>query len=263
MIRARGVGVDLGGRRVLDAVDVAVAAGELVAVLGPNGAGKSTLARVLAGVLVPGAGEVVVGEAAIGSLTPAERARRVAYLPQGGSPAWPLTVARLVGLGRLPHLAPFSRIGPGDAAAIHAAMARADVLALRDRTVTELSGGERARVLLARALAVQAPVLIADEPLAALDPGHALGVMTLLRTEAARGVAVVAVLHELTMAARFADRVVLLDCGRVVADGRPGTVLDAARLAAVYGIAAWHAVADGAPLLVPLRQVAGRATETP
>lgn len=258
-LTATGVTVDLGGRRVLDGVDFAVRPGELVALIGPNGAGKSTLARVLAGLLRP-AGSVRLGDGDVHALPPAVRARTIAYLPQGATLAWPLTVERLVGLGRLPHLAPFSRIAAADRAAIDDAMARADVVPLRHRIATELSGGERARAFLARALAVGAPVLIADEPLAALDPGHALAVMDLLRAQTGRGVAVVAVLHELTLAARFADRLVLLDDGRVVAAGPPATVLDTGTLARVYGVTAWRGEADGRPLIVPLQRTANDAT---
>ncbi len=255
LIAASGITVELGGRRVLDDVAFSARAGEVVALIGPNGAGKSTLARVLAGLLRPKTGTVTLGGRDVASLAPAVLARARAYLPQGATLAWPLTVERLVGLGRLPHLAPFSRVADADRAAIADAMARADVLRLRDRIATELSGGERARAFLARALAVGAGVLIADEPLAALDPGHALGVMDLLRAEAARGVAVVAVLHELTLAARFADRLVLLDGGRVAAEGPPAAVLDAATLARVYGVAAWYGEAGGDPLIVPLARV--------
>ncbi len=255
MIAAAGVTVDLGGRRVLAGVDFSARAGEVVALIGPNGAGKSTLARVLAGLLRPAAGTVVLDGRDVTALPPTVLARSRAYLPQGATLAWPLTVERLVALGRLPHLAPFSRIGDADRTAITDAMARADVLPLRDRIATELSGGERARAFLARALAVAAPLLVADEPLAALDPGHALAVMDLLRAEARRGVAIVAVLHELTLAARFADRLVLLDGGRVAAAGPPAAVLDAATLARVYGVRAWHGEADGGPLIVPLARV--------
>ncbi|MBV8972615.1 MAG: ABC transporter ATP-binding protein [Sphingomonadaceae bacterium] len=255
VLTAERLAVDLGKRRVLDGVDFTAIPGELVAVIGPNGAGKSTLARALAGLLPASAGRVTLGGADLATLSPAAQAKARAYLPQGATLAWPLTVARLVALGRLPHLAPLGSIGDTDRAAIEAAMARADVLALRDRVVTQLSGGERARAFLARALAVEAGVLIADEPLAALDPGHALDVMALLRAEAERGVAAVAVLHELTLAARFADRLVLIDRGRVAAEGVPADVLADATLAASYGVTAWRGEACGAPLIVPFARV--------
>ena len=265
LLAATGVGVRLAGREVLRAVDFPVAGGELTGIVGPNGAGKSTLARVLAGVLAS-TGAVAIDGVPLVSLRPAARARAIAYLPQGATLAWPLTVARLAGLGRLPHLGPMSRIGADDTAAIDRAMDRADVAHLADRIATELSGGERARALLARALAVEARVLIIDEPLAALDPGHALGVMELLRAEARRGVAVVAVMHELTLAARFCDRLVLLHDGRVVADGVPEAVLDAANLRSVYGVEAWRGeveTGDGARerLIVPLSRVPIDATQ--
>jgi iron complex transport system ATP-binding protein len=170
-----------------------------------------------------------------------ERDRTIAYLPQGQTLHWPLTVERLVQLGRLPHLGPLSRVAEGDRDAIERAMARADVLNLRDRIATELSGGERARAMLARALAVEAPVLIADEPLAALDPLHQFEVMELLAAEAAAGRTVIAVLHDLALAARYCTRLLMLYGGRLVADGAPAAVLTPERLAAVYGI---HAQVD-------------------
>jgi iron complex transport system ATP-binding protein len=163
-----------------------------------------------------------------------------------------LTVERLVSLGRLPHLAPFARPGRGDADAIARALARTDMLGLRDRPIDALSGGERARALLARALAVEAPVLLADEPLAALDPAHQIAVMRLLRAEADRGATVIAVLHDLTLAARHCDRLLLLNEGRLVGDGAPRDVLTTARLAVVYGITAWIGEAGGGPLVVPI-----------
>jgi len=231
------LGVTLGRRAVLDRVSAAFASGELVGIVGPNGAGKSTLARAMLA-LIPASGRVLVDGEDAAHLSRADLARRIAYLPQGQSLHWPLTVERLVGLGRLPHLGPMSRIGADDAAAIERAMARADVLPLRDRIATEVSGGERARVLLARALAVEAPALIADEPLASLDPGHQIDVMDLLKAEAGAGRLVVAVLHDLTMAARYCDRLVLIANGAIIADGRPETVLSPGNLRAVYGIEA-------------------------
>jgi iron complex transport system ATP-binding protein len=229
------VGVTLGRRAVVRDVCAALEPGSLTAIVGPNGAGKSTLARAMLA-LVPATGRILVDGADAAAIPRADLARRIAYLPQGQLLHWPLTVERLVGLGRLPHLAPMSRISAADTAAIERAMIRADVFDLRDRIATELSGGERARVLFARALAVEAPALIADEPLASLDPGHQIDVMELLRAEAASGALVVAVLHDLTLAARYCDRLLLIDEGQIVADGAPAAVLTPARLRRVYGI---------------------------
>ncbi|HEV2599588.1 ABC transporter ATP-binding protein [Sphingopyxis sp.] len=234
-ITLNDIGVALGRRPVVHGVSAAFGAGTLTGIVGPNGAGKSTLARAMLA-LVPASGRAEVDGVDVTAMPRAELARRIAYVPQGQTLHWPLTVERLVGLGRLPHLAPMSRISDGDTAAIERAMARADVLELRDRIATELSGGERARVLFARALAVEAPALIADEPLASLDPGHQIDVMDMLRAEAAVGGLVIAVLHDLTLAARYCDRLLLIDEGRIVADGTPAEVLTAERLRAVYGI---------------------------
>ena len=229
------VGVTLGRREVLHDISADFAPGTLTGIVGPNGAGKSTLARAILA-LVPVSGHVRIDGVDAAAMPRADLARRIAYVPQGQILHWPLTVERLVGLGRLPHLAPMSRIADADTAAIERAMARADVLTLRDRIATEVSGGERARVLFARALAVEAPALIADEPLASLDPGHQIDVMDMLRSEAAGGALVIAVLHDLTLAARYCDRLLLIDEGRTVADGTPADVLTAERLRAIYGI---------------------------
>ncbi|MCH7862378.1 ABC transporter ATP-binding protein [Sphingomonas sp. NPDC092331] len=234
-ISLENVAVALGKRIVVQNASTRFAPGTLTGIVGPNGAGKSTLARAMLA-LVPHTGRILVDGAEVATMPRAALARRVAYLPQGQTLHWPLTVERLVELGRLPHLAPMSQIGAADTAAIERAMARADVAVLRDRVATELSGGERARVLLARALAVEAPALIADEPLASLDPGHQIDVMALLHAEARAGGLVIAVLHDLTMAARYCDRLVLIDRGAVVADGAPAEVLTPANLKAVYGI---------------------------
>ncbi|HEV7341407.1 MAG TPA: ABC transporter ATP-binding protein [Sphingopyxis sp.] len=228
-------GVTLGRRAVVRNVCAALEPGSLTAIVGPNGAGKSTLARAMLA-LVPATGRILVDGIDAAAMPRADLARRIAYLPQGQLLHWPLTVERLVGLGRLPHLAPMSRISATDTAAIERAMMRADVFDLRDRIATELSGGERARVLFARALAVEAPALIADEPLASLDPGHQIDVMELLRAEAASGALVIAVLHDLTLAARYCDRLLLIDEGQIVADGAPAAVLTPERLRRVYGI---------------------------
>ena len=246
-VATRALTVNLGRRTVVRGISVNMDGGQLIGILGPNGAGKSTFVRALLG-LLPHEGTVSIDDADRASLPGHEVARRIAYLPQGQVLHWPVTVERLVALGRLPHLAPLSRLGDEDRAAIERAMARTDVVHLRARVATELSGGERARVLLARALAVEAPALIADEPLASLDPAHQIEGMELLRAEADAGALVIAVLHDLTLAARFCDRVLVMADGELKADGAPGAVLTPALLADVYGIAARYV--DG--LIVPL-----------
>jgi iron complex transport system ATP-binding protein len=250
MVRLDRVSVTLGGRKVVEDVSANLGGG-VIGLIGPNGAGKSTLVRAVAG-LIPSDGMILIDGTPVAALPLRERARRIAYLPQGQSVHWPLTVERLVALGRLPHLAPFARPGAEDAAAIEQALARTELLDLRDRPIDQLSGGERARALLARALAVEAPLLLADEPLAALDPAHQIEVMALLRAEAARGATVIAVLHDLTIAARWCDRLLLIDQGRLVADGKPRDVLTADRIRSVYSVTAFIGETDGEPLIVPL-----------
>ena len=250
MVRLDNVTVSLGGAEVVKGVSADLSGG-VIGLIGPNGAGKSSLVRAIAG-LVPAKGEILIDGTHVASLPLGERARRIAYLPQGQAVHWPLTVERLVALGRLPHLAPFARPADRDVRAIEEALARTELLALRERPIDQLSGGERARVLLARALAVEAPLLLVDEPLAALDPAHQIEVMHLMREEAARGVTVIAVLHDLTLAARWCDRLLLIDGGRLVADGAPRAVLTGERIGAVYGVSAFIGEAGGEPLIVPL-----------
>lgn len=254
-LTTHALSVALGPRTVVKDIDMTLEPGRLIGVIGPNGAGKSTLIRAMLG-LLPCQGKVEIDGADIASISRGDIARQLAYLPQGQTLHWPLAVERLVGLGRLPHLAPMSRVSAADQAAIDRAMARADVAHLRGRIATELSGGERARVLLARALAVEARGLIVDEPLASLDPGHQIDVMELLRSEAQSGALVVTILHDLTMAARYCDRLLLLDRGVLVADGAPLDVLSEANLRAVYGVRARIDRSDAAPLIVPIGRVA-------
>ncbi|MFS0848770.1 ABC transporter ATP-binding protein [Novosphingobium panipatense] len=248
--------VSVGPRPILNSVTATFPPGMLVGILGPNGAGKTTLVRALLGLLKPARGAVLLDGRPVAGLSRRQVARSVAYLPQGHTLHWPLSVECLVALGRLPHLAPFSAISPEDSAIIEAALEQADVAHLRGRLATELSGGERARVMLARALAVQAPVLVADEPLASLDPGHQIDVMELLAAEARAGKLVIAVLHDLTMAARFCDRLLLLDRGEVGALGPPLHVLSPARLRSVYGITARTDNTGSWPVIVPEHRLA-------
>jgi len=256
LLRASALRASLGGREVLRGVDLQLAGGELLGLIGPNGAGKTSLLRALAGLLRIDAGEVELDGQPLGQLDDRQRARRLAYLAQGGEAHWPLTAERLVALGRLPHLAGWQRPGPADAAAVQAALRAADAWQFRARRVDSLSGGERLRVLLARALAGEPQLLLADEPVAALDPAHQIGVMGLLRERARGQRGGVVVLHDLTLAARYCDRLLLLDRGTVVAEGRPREVLTEECLAAVYGVHACigHS-ADGGLYVLPWKTV--------
>ena len=234
-LAAKNLTVRLGAREIVRDAGLTLNAGELVALVGPNGAGKTTLMRALAG-LIPADGAIALDGRPLSSLKARERARAIAYLPQGHVFHWPMSVAAIVMLGRAPHADTFSSTTPDDRAAVARALAMTETEAFADRAVTTLSGGERARVALARALATQAPVLLADEPTAALDPRHQLTVMELLRQAARGGGAVLAIMHDLTLAARFADRVAVMDRGAIVADGDPAVAMSHERLAAVFGI---------------------------
>jgi len=236
-IRLRGVTVELGGRPVVDRVDADVADGEWVALIGPNGAGKTTLLRALAR-LVPFAGEIELDGTPLADLGRGELARLVAVVPQEPStPPW-MTVAEYVLLGRTPHLGPLAKEGARDREAAARALARLDLLGFVERRLGTLSGGEKQRVVVARALAQDAAIVLLDEPTAALDIGHqqqALDLLDGLRAES--GLTLVAAMHDLTLAAQYADRMVLLDGGRVVADGAPTEVLTAPVIARHYGAA--------------------------
>lgn len=249
--------VRFGERRILTEVGVGLAGGELVGLVGANGAGKSTLMRAMAGLIEPAAGRVRLDGVELHRQPRRRRARLLAYLPQGAPCHWPLAVERLVALGRLPHLQPWQRPGRADRAAVARAMEQADVTAFARRDAQSLSGGERARVMLARALAGEPALILADEPIAGLDPSHQLGVMQTLQRRSRGGVGVLVSLHDLGLAARFCDRVLLLHQGRLLADGPPASVFEADRLAAAFQIEALRGEHQGEPYLVPWRRVAG------
>lgn len=248
LLDLRGLRVRLGGAEVLRGASLAVRPGEFVGLIGPNGAGKSTLMRAALG-LVPAVGDIRLGGQPLAGLSPPERAARAAYLPQGREIAWPVSVEVLVGLGRPPAPARGTAEREADRQAVAAAMARMDVSHLARRPAVDLSGGEQARVLIARALAQEAPMLVADEPAAGLDPAHQIDLMATLAGLARGGSGVLASLHDLGLAARWCDRLVLLAGGRVVAEGPPAAVLTPERLAEVYAVRAFITQADGMVLL--------------
>lgn len=234
-IRLRGAGVTVraANRAILDDVSIELHAGEVHALVGPNGAGKSTLFGVLAGDVTPAAGTVEIDGAPIGGIRPRELARRRAVLLQDNSVTFPFTAEQVVRMGR----APWARTvrEQDDDAAVAAAMTATEVHALAPRPVSSLSGGERARVALARVLAQRTDVLLLDEPTAALDLKHHEDVMRLVRASAAAGTTIAVVLHDLNAALAHADRVTLLSAGRVLATGAPSDVLTAERIEQVYG----------------------------
>jgi iron complex transport system ATP-binding protein len=231
-----GVSVSYGERPVLREVSLAFFPGRLVGLLGPNGAGKSTVVRVAAGLLPPQAGRVLLAGAPLASRPRREIARRIAVVPQGASLPETFTGWEVVLAGRAPHQRWLGGAGRHDVAIARRALAMVDAEALADRRIGELSGGERQRLLLARALAQEPAALLLDEPTAHLDLRHQLAFLDQVRELAATGLAVLGVFHELNLAAEYCDEIALLRAGRLVAQGAPGAVLTAARIATVYGV---------------------------
>jgi iron complex transport system ATP-binding protein len=251
MLAAQQLEVTLSGRTVLRDVSLTLPSGQLVALVGPNGAGKTTLLRALVG-LVPSTGTVEVDGDRLSSLSLRERAKRFGYLPQGHLVHWPLPARDVVALGRYPHGATDpARLSPHDEAAVLRAMQATNVVEFSERPVTELSGGERSRVALARVLAVEAPIVLADEPTASLDPRYQIDVMINLRSAADRGVLVVVVTHDLGLAARFADTVLVLSDGRLVTQGKPAQALSEQVMADVFRISAYRADYRNEAVILP------------
>lgn len=250
---AHGLSVRLGKREVLSSVELAFEGGEIVAVIGSNGAGKSTLLKALAGLRPPSAGRVWVDGVDVAAMDARARARRIAYLPQERTLGWPISVARVVALGRMPHAVPGARMSNSDTAAIDAALAAMDLGALRERPASALSGGELARVLLARTLAQEAPILIADEPTAGLDMSHVLQLFTHLQCLAQSGRAVIVAVHDLSLALRYCHRCVLLSGNRVLASGPSREVITEANLANAFGVAVRITTIDDVSIVHPER----------
>ena len=246
-----GVRVALGGRVIVHDATMTLEPARLVALLGPNGAGKTTLLKAVAG-LLPALGMMRLGDQPLAALSRKERAQRIGYLPQGHQVHWPLSARDVVALGRFQHgLADPARMSAAHARAVDAAMVRTDTTRFADQPVVTLSGGERARVMLARVLAMEPHILLADEPTASLDPRHQITVMQDLKAESRRGALVIAVTHDITLASRLADEIVLMHEGRIVAQGLPAAVLTDERLSAVYGVRALRQDVDGADIITP------------
>ena len=248
------VTVEAGGRRIVDGVSFAVEPGAWVSLLGPNGAGKTTLLRVLAGLRRFG-GSVRLAGRELAELGRREAARQIALVPQTPVVPTAMSVGDYVLLGRTPHMGVLAREGLGDRAAASEALIRLELAQLADRPLGSLSGGELQRAVIARALAQSAPVLLLDEPTTALDVGHQQQVLELVdELRRADGLTVVAAMHDLTLAAQYGDRIVLIDCGRVVAEGGAREVLTEERIASLYGATVRVVHGDGAPAVVPVRR---------
>lgn len=232
------------GRQLLGSITTQFEPGKVTVILGPNGAGKSTLIRVMTGILAPTSGQIMLDGAPLNSFTPEARARRIGYLAQNGRVEWPLKVRHLVALGRLPYGRYANGLNEKDLSAITCAMEEADIAAFADRPVDTLSGGEQARVLLARVLAQEADIILADEPLVGLDIAHQIEILLHLKAQAARGRMVVLVLHDLTLAAHVADRIILLDQGVIAGDGHPYEVVTEDRIEQVFGVKVYIETVD-------------------
>jgi iron complex transport system ATP-binding protein len=239
LLQLENLTVKRGECPVLDGISLTIGQGEFVGLIGPNGAGKTTLLRAALGLLPH------QGHSNLSTLTPADRARRAAFLPQSREIAWPVTVEAVVALGRITH-------GTNDRTAIDRALDRMGLTGFRGRTATALSGGEQARVLIARALAQDTPLLLADEPVAGLDPAAQIRTMQVFADLAAEGRSVIASVHDLGLAARHCTRLIMLETGRIAADGPPRDVLSDLLLARVFGVQGFHAETPHGPVFQPL-----------
>ncbi len=240
----------IGETQIISNVSVQAMPGELVGLIGPNGAGKSSLLRILAGLQKPSSGHVHIDNDLIEKLSNTQRAQKIGWLEQIGQIHWPLSVHRLVSLGRFPHLSAWQQPSESDEFAIQDALQKCDAMHLQDRDATTLSGGERARVLMARVLASEPSLLLADEPVSALDLGHQLQTMDVLRAFASGHRTCIVVLHDLSIAARYCDRLYLMNHGEIAAQGQAAEVLSNKNIRNVYGVDV-IAGCDAIPWIVP------------
>tara|TARA_B100000749_G_scaffold6980_2_gene5644 strand:+ start:4494 stop:5255 length:762 start_codon:yes stop_codon:yes gene_type:complete len=237
-LTVKNVSVHADKSMLVDDASFALARGEFVALLGPNGAGKTSLIRAAMGLQDVSAGQRLLGGADVTTLSPAERARQIAYLPQIRPLAWPNSVRDVVSLGRFSHGAPLGRLKGLDAEAVDRALQACGLSDLATRKTNTLSGGELARVHCARAFAAEAPLLIADEPIAALDPRQQFRILDLIKSYVDHGGGALVVLHDIQLAARYASRMIWMKDGRIVADGPPADTLTPDRLKDIYGVTA-------------------------
>ncbi|WP_104019443.1 ABC transporter ATP-binding protein [Roseovarius nitratireducens] len=249
LLSLRDLSVRLRGRSILTDVTLDVEAGEFIGLIGPNGAGKTTLMRAALGLLPH------EGTSSLAVLPPAARGRAAAWMPQARDIAWPVTVETLVALGRTPHVSGWQGMGPQDRAHVDAALETMGLEHLRHRTATRLSGGEQAMALIARALAQQTPLLMADEPIAGLDPANQIATMQVFARLAGEGRAVIASLHDLGLAARHCTRLILLGEGGLAADGPPAEVLTPENLARIFHVSAHYATTPQGPVFQPLEVI--------
>jgi iron complex transport system ATP-binding protein len=231
---------------VVDAASLTIGPGECVGLIGPNGAGKTSLLRGALGLLPS------EGTSSLAALSPKQRAGQAAWLPQTREIAWPMSVERIVALGRLPYLARGARLSPADQSAVDAALTRMGLQNYRTRLATALSGGEQARVLIARTLAQDTPLLMADEPIAGLDPAAQIATLQVFETLAQEGRAVLTSLHDLSLAGRYCTRLILMGAGQIIADGTPDQILTAERLEEVFHLRANVVPTPHGPLVQPL-----------
>jgi|TARA_B110000263_G_scaffold70608_1_gene61502 iron complex transport system ATP-binding protein len=249
-LAARNIVVSRSNKKVIDNISIKIGPGELVGLIGPNGAGKTTLLKSLLGIVKLTEGSVCLNDMSMKTLSRNYVAKHLGYLAQGAPCYWPVTVKNIVELGCLPHTYDTKKVDGFISNIVADSMASTGISDLQFRKVTSLSGGERTLTMLARCLAGQAPLLLADEPVTGLDPSQQIKIMQLLKSQVSSKSGVVAVLHDLNLAAKYCSRLVIMAKGKIHADGMPATVLTAQNLSKVYGIKAQIRYLDGQPIIL-------------
>ncbi|NOQ16925.1 MAG: ATP-binding cassette domain-containing protein [Methyloprofundus sp.] len=252
LLEATDISIQFGDRVILNNINFNIMQGEFVGLIGPNGCGKTSLLRTLAGLLPENANKVAILGQPLSDWQRQHLAQKLAYLPQGNESHWAVTVETLVMLGRLPHQKSWAEASDQDREIVLQALIACDVSQFATRTVDTLSGGERARVFLARALAVEPSLLLADEPIAGLDPGHQLEVMEKFRSLSASGMGIITVIHDLTLAMRYCDKLVMLGDRQIIAQGKPEQVLNTKNLAQCFHITAHVGSTHGINYIIPI-----------